>query len=134
MLDRGRSSVIGAAGIYFGLVWLAGFAFGVVRELVLTPLMGPIWAQLGEAPFMAIVTWMVAGFVMKRNSVPPIALGLLATALLLIVETAFAIGIRGQSVITYLDAYDVTQGTVFPLLIIWFAIAPWVRTTGGKQA
>lgn len=134
MFDWVKLSVTRAAGIYFGLVWLAGFVFGVVRELILTPLMGHVWAQLGEAPFMAIVTWMVAGFVMKRNSVPPIALGLLATALLLIVETAFAIGIRGQSIATYLDAYDVTQGTVFPLLIIWFAIAPWVRTTGGKTA
>jgi len=134
MVDRLISSVTGAAGIYSSLVWLAGFVFGVVRELVLTPSMGPVWAQLGEAPFMAIITWLVAGFVMKRTRVTPLAIGLLATVFLLIVETAFAVGIRGHSVATYLDAYDITQGTVFPLLIIWFAIAPWVRARAGTPS
>ncbi len=127
------STTLKAAALYVALAWSAGFVFGVVRELALKPLIGPVWAQLAEAPVMATVTWLAAGYVLRKLSPAPLATGLLAAAVLIVIETVFALGIRGQSVSDYLAAFDMARGTVFPLLIIWFAIAPWVRAQYGSR-
>lgn len=107
------STTLKAAALYVALAWSAGFVFGVVRELALKPLIGPVWAQLAEAPVMATVTWLAAGYVLRKLSPAPLATGLLAAAVLIVIETVFALGIRGQSVSDYLAAFDMAAAPFF---------------------
>lgn len=124
-----------AALTYLGVVWAFGFIFGVLRELALRPAIGDPWAQLAEAPFMAAVVWITAGWIVRRfPGAAPVAAGLAATAGLLVIETVMALVVMGQTPATYLAGYDVTRGTVFPLLIAWFAVAPWLRRRFGSTA
>lgn len=116
---------------YAAFLWAAGFAFGVVREMLLRPAVGPVWAQLAEAPVMAVVIWLAAGWIVRRGTRAPLAVGIAATLVLIAVETVFALAVLGQTPAAYLSAYDVTRGTVFPLLLVFTALAPAIRIRTG---
>ena len=129
----GPGSLARTALAYVAMLWAAGLAFGIVRELALRPALGPIWAQLAEAPVMAAAIWLAAGWAICRNPGRALAVGMLALLLLVSVETAFALLVLGQTPAEYLAAYDATRGTVFPLLLIFTALAPALRARLGVQ-
>ncbi len=45
----------------FGLVFIAGFAFGVIRETGLTPVIGATAARLAELPLMIAISFFRRG-------------------------------------------------------------------------
>ena len=60
--------ILKAGGLYFALVFAAGFALGTIRVLWVVPALGARTAELMEMPFMLVVTVVVARWVVGRRS------------------------------------------------------------------
>jgi hypothetical protein len=98
-IERVRSSfakslpIVAAGLMFFALVFLAGFALGMLREIVLRAFTGPDAARLLELPVMIAISWLAARFVMRRLGPFPRSdaydIGLLAFVLLQIAEFLF---------------------------------------------
>jgi hypothetical protein len=93
-----------AALIYFLMAYAAGFAFGVIREFLVTPYAGLSLALVIEQPFMIAVSFLAARFVMARSALQTptdgLVVGGVAFILLLIVEDLMSRALRGISVFT----------------------------------
>ncbi len=127
------------AGItYFALVFVAGFALGLVRVPILVPHIGERAAELVEAPFMlaAIVVssrWIALRFLSGASGFAHFAAGGLALALMLTVELAVVMRLRGLTMREYVDGRDPVAGTVYVALLILFAIFPLVQGLAAKR-
>jgi hypothetical protein len=91
--------------LYFLLVYLAGFAFGMVREFLVTPAIGLTGALLIEMPFMAVISFFAARFVLDRTPEAKtqgdqLFVGCTAFILLLMAEEAMTRILRGISIFT----------------------------------
>ena len=116
---------------YFGIVFAVGFALGITRVLWLTPLLGERTAELMEIPVMTIVSFLAAGFVVKRFAVPgllaALAVGVIALALLLLLEFSLVLGLRDLTVAEYLATRDPVAGTAYTLSLLLFGLFPLLR-------
>jgi len=122
---RDESRIIGAAGLYFLLVMVAGFALGTVRELVLIPRFGRAIGEPLEAPLMFAAIVASAWLTMGWCRVPPdlgarIAVGSLALALVLLAELGLSPFVRG-SVQAWLESF--TPFTLGLSAALWAAQA-----------
>jgi hypothetical protein len=126
-----RSSIV--AGLaYFAIVFPIAFAFGIVRTLVLVPAIGKLAAVLTELPFLLVVSWIAAHWLIGRFEVPArlgarLIMGGVAFAVLMAAEASFSVFVFGQPLKQYLDAY---QGAAAQLGLagqIAFALLPSVR-------
>ncbi|MCB9384424.1 MAG: hypothetical protein H6509_07395 [Bryobacterales bacterium] len=120
---------IKAAGLYFAIVFGCGFALGVVRQLVVVPRLGVMWAELLEAPFMMIAIlatarWTVGHFALSGRFGASAAAGLGALALLLAAEAAMVVSLRGQTLQEYVAGRDPVSGSVYLLLLALFGVMP----------
>jgi len=118
-----------AGGLYFALVFGAGFVLGTLRVLLVVPRLGARTAELIEAPFMLAVTVLAARWVVRRLAVPPawtprLAMGGIALGLLLAAEFTLVLGISGLSIREYFETLDPVSGTVYYLLLGVFALMP----------
>ncbi|AFY61213.1 hypothetical protein Syn6312_2092 [Synechococcus sp. PCC 6312] len=120
--------------LYFGLVFGAGFGLGIVRTIWLVPWLGNRWAELLEMPFMLMVIILSAQWIVKTTSrelkanenLGYLGVGILALACLLAAEVAVGIGLRGMSITQALLARDPISGTVYYLLLLVYALMPWL--------
>ena len=120
---------LAASALYFGLVFGAGFALGVLRTLFLEPRIGTRRAELLEMPFMLVITVLSARWTMTRLAVPwsahaRLAIGGLALLLMLAAEFGLVLGLRHLSIRQYLASRDPVSGTVYYLMLVVFAIMP----------
>lgn len=117
-----------SALIYFGLVFGAGFLLGVVRTLWLVPGLGERTAELIETPFMLVVVWLAARFVVRRMESPTalrrLQTGGLALLVLILAELVVVLLVRGQSLREYIDSRDPISGSVYLFALVLFALAP----------
>jgi hypothetical protein len=117
------------AGLGYGAgAFGVGFVFGVLRELVLIPLLGDRIGHLTEFPFVTLGVMALGLWIGQRLEAPRLGrllgLGILGVGTLLIIESTFAVGILGQSWGEYLSAYDITRGALFPIGLALMALAP----------
>jgi len=113
---------------YFAVVFAAGFAFGVIRTLLVTPAVGESTAELIEAPFMLAVIVAVAWALARRHRGPRAELaisGALAALLVLAADLAVGIGLRGLSAYAVYFERDPLAGSVYYGLIAAFAVMPY---------
>eukprot|EP00191_Tetraselmis_sp_GSL018_P015573 CAMPEP_0177583004 /NCGR_PEP_ID=MMETSP0419_2-20121207/3073_1 /TAXON_ID=582737 /ORGANISM="Tetraselmis sp., Strain GSL018" /LENGTH=135 /DNA_ID=CAMNT_0019072331 /DNA_START=202 /DNA_END=609 /DNA_ORIENTATION=+ len=61
---------LSAGATYFLAVFLCGFVLGVVRMLVLQPLVGPLAAVAIELPFILAFSWMACHKIIRAFRVP----------------------------------------------------------------
>jgi hypothetical protein len=119
-----------SAGLIYGAgAFGVGFLFGAIREFVLIPQFGERAGHLAEFPFvtggvMALGVWIGLQLNPPRNLARLLLNGLLGVALLVLIESSFAIGILGVSWADYLSAYDITRGALFPVGLALMAVAP----------
>ncbi|MBI2680870.1 MAG: hypothetical protein HYX25_07675 [Candidatus Solibacter usitatus] len=118
-----------AGGLYFSLVFAAGFALGPIRLLWLVPRFGVRYAELMEAPVMLAVIIAAARWVVRRLAVPSmfltrLAMGTLALSLMLTAEFTLVLRLRGLSIAEYLTSRDPVSGTVYYALLGVFAVMP----------
>ncbi len=121
-------TVLPAALMYLGLVYIAGFVFGVIRVLWIAPVMGDDIAEVSETPLMVLIAFLAAGFVVKRyrvrNLSVAIAQGLLALLLLLVIEFSLVEVIRGVPLADYFASRRSLAGLAYAAGLTAFAAMP----------
>jgi hypothetical protein len=128
--DAARAALAGAAS--FAAVFVAGFALGTVRVLLVEPRVGAIVATLFELPVMLAVSWWVVGWAIRRWRVaraawPRIVMGSTALALLLGTETLLGVYGFGRSFAVQLQAWTEAAGLLGLAAQIAFGCMPLVR-------
>jgi uncharacterized protein YqgC (DUF456 family) len=128
------TSLLVPALVYFALTFGAGFALGTVRVLWLAPQVGARTAELVETPFMLVVSYFAARWVVRRFRVPPAAaaralVGLIALACLLAVEFTVVLWLRGLTVGEWIASRDPVSGAVYGLSLVLFASMPLLVRT-----
>ncbi|MEM8877966.1 MAG: hypothetical protein AAGD23_08835 [Pseudomonadota bacterium] len=119
-----------AAGLTYGIgAFGIGFLFGALREFVLIPQLGQRTGHLAEfhlviGGVVALGLWLGLRLAAPRSRMRLLATGLLGVALLVFVESSFAVGVLGLSWGDYLAAYDLTKGALFPIGLALMTIAP----------
>ena len=115
---------------YFSIVFAMGFALGVPRVLYLESHFGARWAELLEAPLMLVAIFFSARFVTRRypasRHLEHLVSGGLALLVLLLVEFAVVLNIRGLDIGQYLAERDPIAGVVYICMLMVFAIMPWL--------
>jgi len=131
-------STLKAAILYFGLVFGAGFVLGIMRTLWLVPFVGERSAELIETPFMVIVVWLAARFIVGRMKALTLAhrlaIGVLALLLLLLAELGVVMLLRDQSLGEYVATRDPVSGAVYLLALALFAAAPTLVGRKGSRS
>jgi ABC-type uncharacterized transport system permease subunit len=123
--------VVKAGVLYFTLVFGAGFVLGTIRTLWVVPRLGTRTAELMEMPIMLAVTIVAARWTVLRLSVPMmwsarLEMGCMALVLMLIAEFGFVLWFRGLSIRDYLATRDPVSGAAYYLLLIVFAVMPFL--------
>ena len=126
-----RKTVI-AALVYFGLVLGTGFVLGIIRVPFIVPKIGERWAELAEMPIMATVIFISSGYILNRfpeiqTSTRSLIAGFLALALSVCAELGLAVALQSQTLIEYIASRDKVSGSVYLLLLVFFALMPRLR-------
>jgi hypothetical protein len=121
--------ILQAGGLYFALVFGAGFVLGTLRVLWLVPNVGTRMAELMEAPVMFVATVLAARWVARRLAIPPaaairLAVGCVGLGILLVAEFTVVLWMRGLTMSEYLAGRDPVAGTVYILMLVVFAVMP----------
>ncbi|WP_167631497.1 hypothetical protein [Mariprofundus ferrooxydans] len=116
--------------VYFSLVFAVGFILGVIRVIWIVPQFGERASELMEAPLMLATTYVAARFVTRRFRallvVDYFYSGVVALLLLLTVEFSVVLGLRGLSISEYLADRDPVAGALYVMMLIIFAVMPWL--------
>lgn len=135
----GGARPIAAGGLYFGLVFTAGFALGTLRELVVRPVVGSeTWAVVIESPLMLAASVLTAGWVCRRMHVhartrASAVMGVVALSLLLAAELAMWPLVRKQPLSEWIAHYATAPGVIAAALFAVFAVLPWLRGGGNRS-
>jgi hypothetical protein len=97
--------------------------------LWLVPRLGVRAAELLEMPFMLAVVVLAARWTVRRPGTPltprrRIGVGVVALALLLVVELTVVLWLRGLTLKTYLAQRDPVAGTAYLVMLGLFALMP----------
>lgn len=122
---------INAGMTYFALVFGAGFVLGSIRVPFLVPRLGERAAELIEMPFMFVVVWVSARFIIKRfglpaNVLPRLGAGLLALGLLVTAEVLLAVTLQDRTLGEYVASRDPVSGIVYLAMLALFAVMPLI--------
>lgn len=115
--------------LYFAVVFAAGFILGTIRTFWLVPRLGVRFAELVEAPIMFVVVVLSAHVIVQRHAELRrweewLGVGLLALALMLLVEFTAVLWLRGLSFEQYLATRDPVSSTVYFAMLGLFAVLP----------
>lgn len=131
--------ILKAGILYFVLVFGAGFVLGPIRVLWIVPKVGTRMAELLEMPIMLVVIIAAARWLVKRLAVPPtrssrLGMGFIALGLLLTAELSLVGPIQGYSISEYLSSRDPVSGTVFCVMLLIFALMPFLLTRRDRSS
>ena len=126
------NKTITAGLVYFAIVLGTGFVLGVLRAPFLVPRIGERWAELAEMPVMAVVIFLVAGYILRRfpdirSPGRSLAAGFLALALSVFAELGLAVVLQDQTLSAFIDSRDKVSGSVYLALLVVFAVMPRLR-------
>lgn len=125
------------AAVYFALVFGVGFGLGVIRVLLLEPVLGQRWAELAEMPLMLVAITLSARFVVQRfpagRRASYLVSGGVALLLLIVVELTVVVSIRGSTLSQYFAERDPLAGAVYGVMLVIFAAMPWFLARDGAQ-
>lgn len=118
-----------AGFVYFAVVYLAGFALGLLREVLIAPVVGRVAAVLVEMPLMLVVMVLAAKSVGRRMAVPSdiasrLRMGVVAFGLLTLAEAVSAKILRGHDLGQWLQSFATAEGFVSLLMFVLFAAMP----------
>lgn len=122
---------------YFGLVFAAGFLLGTIRVLAVAPLLGESSAEMIEVPLMVFISWLSARFVLRRFAItqraPALATGLLALAVLLVLEFTLVLQLRGLTIEQYFTGRDPLALGVYFTGLALFGLMPRLLVTDSRH-
>lgn len=135
-VSRRRNSWAIAGVVYTIAVFAVGFALGTVRVLWLAPRIGPLLAVAVETPIMLWASWKISYWCCSRYSLSTavsarVAMGLVAFALLMLLELATSRFVFGNSWSGYLDSFKSTAALIGLAAQIAFAAIPAIQ---GRRA
>ncbi len=116
---------------YVVAVFAAGFVLGVLRTLVLVPLLGELAAVLVELPVILTIAWLVCTRILRRwpLSAPEAAgMGVIAFLLLMLAEAGLSTLLAGRSLAEHLALYAQVPYQVGLAAQLAFAMFPWLQT------
>ena len=123
---------------YGGVTFIAGFFFGVLRELVFIPLAGNRAGHWIEFQLMLAATTVVAFLAVKKLPDPSrrklLQLGIAGVLLLLLIESTFALYVMRVPMEKYLASFDVSAGELFPFGLLFMCIAPFAIHLVGRRS
>ena len=129
-----------AAGLYFLLVFSAGFMLGTVRVLFIAPALGERAAELLEMPLMLLVVALAARFIVRRfmGSIDAMRqwlhVGAIAFACMLTADVGVGVALRGMTAWQALFARDPVAGTAYYLALGFLALAPWLFARAARRS
>ena len=117
---------------YFAAVFAVGFVLGTVRVLLLLPVLGEMAAVLLEIPLILYVSWIAAGWSIRRFAVPAellarAAMGIVAFALLMFAEPLVSSLIFERSLEDTVTNYQSLPGVLGLSAQVIFALLPVVQ-------
>ena len=115
---------------YVGAVFAAGFLLGVLRTLVLVPLLGELAAVLVELPLMLTIAWLVCGRILRRWPLSPssaIGMGAIAFLLLMAAEAGLSTLLAGRSLAEHMAMYAQLPHQLGLAGQLAFALFPWMQ-------
>ena len=119
-----------AALVYGVLTFAAGFVFGLLRELALIPWLGARAGRWVELIAMIGMCFVTASFALRqlqqRDRAGLTFTGLGGVAVLLAIESLFALYVMEVPLAQYLRGFDVTRGELFVWGLFVMALAPFV--------
>ena|SRR5437899_1344438 len=110
--------ILKAGGLYFALVFGAGFVLGPIRLLWLVPRFGTRTAELME------MRWIIRRLAVPSAPSSRLGMGFLALGLLVAAEFGFVLRLRGLSINAYFADRDPVSGAVYCLMLAVYAIMP----------
>lgn len=118
-----------SAAVYFFIVFFFGFIFGVLRTLLLEPIIGLNYAELVEIPLMLIVIYFTSVLVLNRFNIQyffkiRLGIGMLALLFMLLAEFTLVIFISNSSILEYLNSKNNFSGYVYLISLLLFALMP----------
>lgn len=119
--------ILKAAASYFGIVFGAGFVFGVIRVLWVAPQLGARNAELLEHPLMLVVIFVTAHWVVRdltgQTGVDSLVIGFIACGVLILAEVLVALFVQPHR------PGDAVSGIAYFAMLALFAVMPWLLST-----
>ena len=117
---------------YFAPVMVAAFLLGVIRVTLIVPALGSAFAAVAlEVPLVLVISWLVAGVVLRRfgpfSNAQALTLGGTAFALLMTSELALAQGLADQNAAQWLAQLTTPTGLLGLAGQMVFACIPAIR-------
>ena len=139
MITTRLSAEIKAGASYFIAVFLVAFILGIIRVLVLVPRLGEVASVSIETPVILTVSWVASRWATARFSVANevssrLAMGVVAFALLMIVELAVSTLAFGRQIEDYVAAFWSPQGVIGLGTQIIFAFIPLIQRYSVRRA
>lgn len=127
-----RRRLLGAAALYFLIVFAAGLVMGPIRVLWLEPVLGPFLSVLCETPLLVLAMWIAAGFAPRAVRLQGglgahLALGTLALFFQLIADVAVGFGLRGLVLQDQLAYFATPAGWAYVATLVLFTLMPAFR-------
>lgn len=116
--------------VYVAAVFAAGFVLGVLRTLVLVPLLGELGAVLVELPVILTISWLVCARILRRWPLSPpsvVGMGAIAFLLLMGAEAGLSTLLAGRSLAEHLALYSQLPHLVGLAGQLAFALFPWIQ-------
>ncbi len=127
-----------AGTLYAAGVFAAGFALGIVRLLLLTPVVGATLAVLIELPVILSISWLLCRRAVELLAVPVQwqARGVMAASafgVLLLAEFGIWIMLFDGSIQSFFARYSQTEGIIGLLGQILFALFPLIQLANSRK-
>jgi hypothetical protein len=126
--------IIGAAVLYFLIVFGVGFILGPVRIFWLEPLIGQTAATLCEAPLllaamMFAALWVPSKFGIGTDTWSLVNMGLMALGILILADITVGTAIRGTTWAAQFAYFATPAGLMYLGLLVVFALMPALINT-----
>jgi len=118
-----------AAVLYLFAGFGMGFVLGPIREFLLVPMMGRVFALLVELPLLLGFCWWIAPRIIHRCAIPPgearLRMGFAALSMLLVLEFTLGVAVRGWDLGSWVADFATIPGLVTLLAYLIFALIPY---------
>lgn len=114
---------------WLGLVVL-GIVNGLIRNMVYAKFLGELFAHQVSTVILIVLiglyNWVLSGWWKIQSAGQAVAIGLIWLALTVVFEFLFGHYVVGHPWSRLLHDYDIRQGRVWVLVLIWTAVVPYV--------
>ncbi len=128
---------VAAGGIYFAMVFIAGFCLGVLRTLLVEPLLDPMLAVALELPIILGVAWLACARILVRGPLSRAGagvMGALAFLLLMLGEAMLSMLLGGRSRSGHLALYGQPAHQLGLAAQLVYALFPVIQARRAKGA